>query len=194
MKRSFVFTLCLLTAGLMFAPVAHAAVDAFIWFDNIKGESMDPQHQGWIELESYNFSAPAPAPPAAPAPAGVARRGPGSFSVVKRTDKASPLLSQAAIKGTLVPAIVVEVRKGSQYYRYELKNVMVSSFRTAGGGAGGAVPTEQVTLNFGAIELKYEEQKSSPKAAPPPASYKLSGDSKSVQPAQGAAQAPALKR
>ncbi len=170
MKRSFVFALCLLAAGLMSAPVAHAAVDAFMWFDSIKGESMDPQHQGWIELQSYNFSSPAPAPPAGAAPAGLAKSGPGTFTFTKTVDKASPLLQKAT--GKHFPSVVIEMRKtgsGSPaYLKYELKNVMVSSFNMAGGGRGAAVQTESLTLNFASIELKYPEQKGPGPVGPKP--------------------------
>ncbi len=99
--------------------------------------------------------------------------GPGSVSLVKRTDKSSPLLSKAAATGRLVPAVQIDVPKtGGQgpYLRYELKNVMVSSFRPGGGSSAGA-PMESLSLNFAKIEFRYDEQKAPPKVAAP---YKAS--------------------
>ena len=158
--------------ALALATNARAAFDTYLKIDEVPGESIDAAHAGWIDLLSVRWSAPPPAPPAAPAPAGVARRGPGSITLSKKLDKASPLLKQAAAAGKFLHAVQIELPKGAaqgpkSYYRYELKNVMVSSISMAGGGAGGVAPTEQLTLNFAAIELKYEEQKGPPKDPKP---------------------------
>src|SRR5664279_5907615 len=81
----------LLTAGLVFAPVARAAVDAFIWFEGIAGESRDPQHMGWMEVSSFQLQQIRNT-----AGVGSATGGAGSgkvsvhdISITKSTDKAS---------------------------------------------------------------------------------------------------------
>lgn len=33
------------------------AFDAFIWFDGIPGESVDPAHTSWIEITAFNLAA-----------------------------------------------------------------------------------------------------------------------------------------
>ena len=39
-----------------------------------------------------------------------------------------------------------------------MSTVLVSSFQTGGSAGGDVVPTDQVSLNFGKIELVYKEQ------------------------------------
>jgi type VI secretion system secreted protein Hcp len=138
----------------------------YMKFEGVDGEATASGHDRWIEIQSCQFTTPPPAVPRAPAPAGVASGGPGKIVLTKRGDKASPLLSKAAATGKLVPAVQVDVPKtGGQgpnaYLRYELKNVMVSSF------SGGGTPTESLSLNFTKIEFAYEEQKVPPKVAAP---------------------------
>lgn len=163
-------------ALLSIAQTSEAA--GFIKFDGVDGEFTRAGETGWIEVYSYSFAVPPPAAPSAPAPAGVATGGPGSLSIVKKGDKASPQLMKASAQGTIFPIVRVEVPKTSQgpqvYLKYELKNVMITSIQTTGGGAGGGVPTEQVSFNYTKIEYKYAEQKGTVKK-PPAAAYSLSG-------------------
>jgi len=167
----------LFLAFVLAAAVAEPALGGPIYmkYEGIDGEATTADHGKWIEINSVQFAAPPPAVPRAPAPAGVAVGGPGRVSFVRRADKASPLLSKAAATGKLVPAVQVDVPKtGGQgaYMRYELKNVMVSSFSAGGGGGAAAgAPMESLSLNFTKIEFKYDEQKVPPKVAAP---YKAS--------------------
>jgi type VI secretion system secreted protein Hcp len=144
----------------------------YMQYEGIPGEAAEPAHNKWIEVQSYQWAAPPPAAPHAPSPAGVAVGGPGRLSLVKRVDKASPLLSKAAAAGKVVPVVLVDVPKGTApgsapYLRYELKNVMVSSYSVSGQGSGDPVPTESLSLNFTKIEYKYGEQKGPAKGFAP---------------------------
>ncbi|MCM3878452.1 MAG: type VI secretion system tube protein Hcp [Thermoanaerobaculia bacterium] len=167
MKRTS--RILVMALGLVLATNAPAAYEGYLKIDGIPGESTDAAHHGFIDVHSFHWGVAPPAPPAAPAPAGVARGGPARFSFSKRVDKSSPLLKQAAASGKQIPSAVIEVLKAGPgpraYLSYELKNVMVSSYSMSGQGAGDPIPTEQVTLNFSSIELKYVEQKK-PGAAP----------------------------
>lgn len=194
MKRTLVLTgLAATLAGPAFGgPI-------YMQYEGIPGEASAPGHDKWIEVSSIQWGVALPAPPPAPAPAGVAVGGPGTVSLAKRTDKSSPLLSKAAATGKLVPAVRIDVPKPTSqnpnaYLSYELKNVMISSFRAAGAGGAGA-PTESLSLNFTKIEFQYAEQKASQSGAPAPASYSLTGAPKTPTPSKGATtQAPATRR
>jgi type VI secretion system secreted protein Hcp len=155
--------------AFVFAVLAGPAFGGPIYmqYEGVPGEASAPGHDKWIEIQSCQWATPLPAVPRAPAPAGVAVGGPGRLVLVKKVDRSSPLLSKAAAAGKLVPAVLVDVPKGAAYLRYELKNVMVSSFSVSAQGAGDPVPTESLSLNFTRIELRYEEQKVSPKLAVP---------------------------
>lgn len=186
-----------LFVAFVLAAVAAPAFGAPIYmqYEGVPGEVTVAGHDKWIELQSCAFSPQPPAIPRAPAPAGVAVGGPGSVSLVKRTDKASPLLSRAAATGKLVPAVQIDVPRPTNpnaYLRYELKNVMISSFSA---GGGGSTPMESLTLNFTKIEFKYDEQKAPAGAAPPPVGYSLAGAPKTPTPSKGTTtQAPTVRR
>ncbi len=180
------------TSGALVLSAALAAPalggPIFMQYEGVNGDAIAADHKDWIEVQSYQWATPPPAAPRAPAPAGVAVGGPGRVSLVRRVDKASPLLRKAATTGKLVPAVNLDVPKTAgqgttPYMRYELKNVMVSSYSNAGVGlddvgrrslavphvssAGSAAPTETLSLNYTKIEYRYAEQKAPPKFAAP---------------------------
>src|SRR5262249_32824123 len=69
------------------------------------------------------------------------------ISITKKSDRASPLLFQAAATGRHFPKVTLHVRKagGDGYLTYVLEDVLVSS---AHASSGGHRPTESVTLSF----------------------------------------------
>ncbi|MEO8056539.1 MAG: type VI secretion system tube protein Hcp [Acidobacteriota bacterium] len=172
MRKSAIPAIGFVFATVLAVPALGGPI--YMQYEGVPGEATTAGHDKWIEVSSIQWATPLPAVPRAPAPAGVASGGPGRVLLMKRVDKASPLLSKAAATGRLVPAVQLDVPKtggqgSSPYMRYELKNVMVSSFSAGGGGGGTA--TESLSLNFTRIEFAYEEQKVPPKVAAP---YKAS--------------------
>lgn len=60
-----------------------------------------------------------------------------------------------AARNGKIPQLVLTDKKDSRgYYRYELKNVLVSSYSVSG-AAGDALPAEQFSLNFEEIKVTY---------------------------------------
>jgi type VI secretion system secreted protein Hcp len=79
--------------------------------------------------------------------------------VVKELDKSSPKLMEKCAMGAVMPSLVIDVCRaagGSTYYKYELENVMVTSFHSSGSTEEG-VPVETVTFNFEEITVTYTE-------------------------------------
>lgn len=170
MKRSSLVLIAV--AGALLVSGASTAAPIYMQYEGVDGSVTAAGHDKWIELNSVQWGVPLPAPPPAPAPAGVATGGPGSLRIVKRVDKASPLLSKAATSGKVVPAVQVDIPKGSApgttpYLRYELKNVMITSYSVSGQGSGDPIPTESISFNFAKMEHKYAEQKAAPKRPAP---------------------------
>jgi len=156
---------------LAVAPTASAA--GYIRFDGIDGDVARGDHKHWCNLTSVSFPTSPPKPPLAPAPAGVSTGGPGRIIVVKKADKATPLLKQAAAKGTLLPSVEIDVAAATPgptpYLRYKLDRCFVKSWSTSGDADGNRPPvtgTETFTLEFSGIELHYAEQKVSGKQPP----------------------------
>ena len=80
--------------------------------------------------------------------------------LVKQVDKATPKLMEKCAKGEVIPSVILEISTGGTYkrtyYKYELKNVIVSSFYSKG-DINEYVPTETFTLHFEWFKVTYSE-------------------------------------
>jgi type VI secretion system secreted protein Hcp len=145
----------------------------------IPGESAARGHEEWIDLISFNQGVQA----ATTAGAGGVRRGRTEFEdiiIIKHLDKASPLLQRAAVVGSVIPLVVIELAKSGPeqqvFYRYELRDVQVKRYnigstgqkeisdlgqpRVEVGGPGlSEIPFEEIALGFGKILVQYRVQR-----------------------------------
>jgi type VI secretion system secreted protein Hcp len=147
------------------APVANRA-SAFLKVDGpqgmIQGESTDAAHPGWIELMSFQFGASASTGAGTATGAGAGRANLNEITITKRVDKASTALRLAFASGQHIKEVILHCRKAGSdgtvvYYQVTLQNVLISSDR--GGGTGAGVPTESLSLNFTKMNVEYTPQK-----------------------------------
>jgi type VI secretion system secreted protein Hcp len=138
--------------------------DGFLKLDGIDGESNDAKHKNEIEILSYHWGVSQSVTGTASSTGTFSgqRCDIAPLSVVKQLDKSSPKLFQAcAAADPIKSAILTLCRAGGdkqQYMEYKLSDVIISSVRTGGASEGeGGVPTEEVGLNFGKVELKYTQ-------------------------------------
>ena len=90
---------------------ALAAVDAFIWFDNVPGESSDAAHKGWIEVSSFSWGASGHSNiGSASSGGGAGKVSMHEIVITKPTDRSSPLLRTAAANGRHFNAVKLEMR------------------------------------------------------------------------------------
>jgi type VI secretion system secreted protein Hcp len=76
------------------------------------------------------------------------------ISITKFVDKASPKLFETLSRGVHIPKVTILVRKtGKVYLQYTLTNVSITSIQL--GGGGGSAPQENVTFNYGSLEIHY---------------------------------------
>lgn len=136
---------------------------AYIKFDGVDGESEDKDHKKWSDLLSFSQSLHKPGGGAT----GAARRRGDvvleDIQVTKQLDKSSPKIAEAVCKGKVFPKVEIEVTASITdsgrvtYYKYELKNVSVTSYSVSGGGQSEDKPTEDLSLNFEEIKVTYTE-------------------------------------
>ncbi|MEM7783564.1 MAG: type VI secretion system tube protein Hcp [Planctomycetota bacterium] len=136
-------------------------MSAYIKFDGVDGESKDSGHDKWSDLLSMSQGLSQPISGAT----GAARRRGNvnvqDVSIVKLLDKSSPKLAEAVCKGRVFPKVEIDMTatntdgKRATYYRYELKNVLVSSYQVS--GSANDQPVENVSLNFEEIKVTYTE-------------------------------------
>lgn len=159
---------------LVFAESAHSA--AYMKLGDIKGEATHKDHKGWIEINSVStplMQASDVAKPAATARSGVSvatgdvtgdgvaavktipKRNYEPIKFSKPIDKSTPLLRKAAQDGTVFATAIVDVDdpdNPGQMLRYELKNVFITSYQTAG-AASSSAPQEGLSLNYEEVKL-----------------------------------------
>lgn len=89
----------------------------------------------------------------------VSRERTGHVTLIKRIDKASPLLFKRCVDGTVVPLVTVQLTRedGQTYLKYELRNVMVSSISHGGDLDGDGLPDETLELTLGGAKLTYTQ-------------------------------------
>lgn len=144
-------TLSLVLVGL--SNYANAA--AFIKFDGIDGEATDRGHDAWIDVLSISHSISRNADSSST----TRSSGAATFSditITKELDKSSPRLAEAVSSGKIIPSVEFDLTSPSgTYYKYELKNVMITSYSMSGNADD--VPMEELSLNFEEIKTTYTE-------------------------------------
>ena len=155
-----------MVVGVVPGPVA--AVDMYIKFDGVDGESKDDKHDKWIDVLSMQWNnvsnrSIAARPRRDVRPRRGDRAGDAeikSLTLTKYYDAASVSLMKACAEGKHIPRVLVELTPSEgepvNYLKVELENVYVSSYNLSGGS--GSVPTESVTLNFAKFEYAYIEE------------------------------------
>lgn len=132
----------------------------FAKYEGVDGESDDANHDKWIDIMSYEWGLER-----ANATVGDSRRR-GSAVVDDLVmefayEKAAPKLLEKCHKGEVIPTLEVELTASyggsrSTYLRYEMKNVLCSTYHV-GGSADGSPPTVVIANNFEEIKVTYTE-------------------------------------
>jgi len=133
---------------------ALAALNAYMQFGDINGESHDSAHMGWIEIDSFQWGVGrGSAMGSAASGAGAGRTSINEITIMKHEDVSSPKLQEACATGKHFPKVVIETeRAGGQIMRVTLEDVIVSAVHMS---SGGDRPTETVTLSFARSMTQY---------------------------------------
>ena len=138
-----------------------AAVDYFLKIDGIEGESTDSKHKGEIEILSFSWGETQTV--GGPGGGSRARKVQmQDFNFVMTANKASPKLLLACASGQHLKDARFVARKAgksqNEFLVYKFTDILVSSYQTGGSG-GETLPMDQVSLNFGRIEVEFRPQK-----------------------------------
>ena len=138
---------------------------AYAKYDGIDGEATDKEHVGWSEVLSFSFGVEREVSSSTGARTASSPSF-SDFTMVKSIDKSSPKLFLASATGSAIKSLNFEMTRGdgSAYLKYELTNVMVTSYNIGGSGQGDNVPTENFSLNFEEIKVTYTERDSEGKS------------------------------
>lgn len=134
------------------------AVDMFLKIEGVDGEVTAAAHKAWIEVLSWSWGL-SQAGGGGTGAGGALGRLVGHVSIVKRIDKATPLLFKRCSDGTVLPLVTVELARGGgglTYLKYDLNSVLVSSI-AHGDVDGDGIPDETITLDFTGAKLTYTQ-------------------------------------
>ena len=127
-------------------------------FDGVDGESKYSETDKWSDVLSYSWGAHKPGGGAT----GQSRRRGSAvvddLVIVKEIDKSTAKIQEKLLMGEVIPLVeVAEYQNGNQVWKYELKNVQVSSFFITGSADAPGADLEQITLNYEEIKWTYTE-------------------------------------
>lgn len=138
------------------------AIDVYL---QIKGESADSAHQGWIELTSAQWGVLQPKSATASTGGGhtAERCEHQSVSITKLADLSSPIFMQTCSSGRTIPKAKLEFMRADsegrpvKYYEVELENVLIGSVDQA--VHEGSILHDTIGLKFSRVRWKYTQQK-----------------------------------
>jgi len=140
-----------------------AAVDYFIKFDGIKGESADAKHKDEIDVESWSWGETHAGGAPSGGGGGAGKVSMQDFHFAMRLNRASPGLMKACATGQHIKMATLSGRKAGkgqqEYLTFKFHDVLVSSVQTGGFEDTDVVPTDQVSFNFAKIEVEYKPEK-----------------------------------
>src|SRR2546430_10778089 len=138
-----------------------AAVDFFIKFDGIKGESTDAKHKDEIDVESWSWGETLAAGGAGGG-GGAGKVAMQDFHFTMQQNTASVGLMRACATGEHIKSATLTARKAGkgqqEYLTFKFHDVLVSSFQTGGTEHTDIAPIDQVSFNFAKIEVDYRRQ------------------------------------
>lgn len=142
------------------------AFDTYLKINGVAGEAMHKSHAGEMEILSFSLGASNPAT-VGTGTGGLSagRVSVSTMDIMKKSDKASPILFQACCNGKHFDQAVITLNKAtgeggqSPFLKYTLTDVMVERVQWMGNGTtGDDTPAESVSLAFAKIEVEYQQQ------------------------------------
>lgn len=133
----------------------------YLKLGSLKGAVTAGPYKDWIEVDAYSWGfsvAVQTTVGAANNRLSAGKVTPGDLHLVKRQDDTTTQFMLQSLQGknidtaTLAVTIQASDSGESKYIEYVMKNVICSSFSTAGSNGGGE-PSENITLNFSQIEF-----------------------------------------
>ena len=146
-----------------------AAVDYFLKFDGIKGESTDSKHKDEIDVESWSWGETQTGTQGPGGGGGAGKVQMQDFHFVMQLNRSSPLLAKACAVGQHIKSATLTTRKAGkgqqEYLVYKFYDLLISSYQT-GGSSEAVNPLDQVSFNFAKVEMEYRPQKPDGTLAP----------------------------
>lgn len=137
-------------------------MSGFLKYGNVKGESSDSGHKGWIDITAWKFDI-ARAITSATSTKGDRESSNaeiGDLILSKHTDSSTPKLFIESCCGTGQDVTLHLTKTGAGsgadvYMEFILKNALISNFALSGNDKSARRPQEVIAISFVEIEIKY---------------------------------------
>ena len=137
------------------------AVDMFMKIEGISGESKDSKHSKEIDVLAWSWGLSNSGSAHVGGGSGAGKANFQDLSFTKWVDMATTPLMLAVANGKHVASATLVVRKAGEhpleYLTIVMKDCLMTSLSTGGSGGEDRL-TENVTISFGEVEVKYKEQ------------------------------------
>ena len=137
------------------------AVDMFLKLEPLKGEAQDDAHKDEIDILAWSWGMSQSGTTHMGSGGGAGKVNVQDISLTKYVDNSSTDLMKFCTNGDHIEEGTLVVRKAGgealEYIILVMKDIIVSSVSTGGSGGEDRL-TENVSLNFGAYEIKYTPQ------------------------------------
>lgn len=141
-----------------------AAVDYFIKLDGIPGESTDSKHKGEIDVDNWSWGQINSGTHGGGSGGGAGKVNMQDFNFAMKVNKASPKMFLACATGQHIKEGILICRRAGkeqqEYLKIKFTDLLISNYQTGGQNGENVVPMDQISLNFGKIEISYAPQKS----------------------------------
>ncbi len=151
----------LVSSVLISSSMTTADAAIFMKIEGIEGEVTENGHEGWIEVDSFQFSA-------SRAISETASGGRGTISVTSFSDiaittalsKASPAIFTQAVLGDKGISVMIDFTKttagkADTFAKYLFTNTLISSYGISAVSGADSAPSETISLNFVKIDFSF---------------------------------------
>jgi type VI secretion system secreted protein Hcp len=138
------------------------ATDFFLKIDGIPGESQDTKHKDEIDIEAFYWGVTNQGSHSGGGGGGAGKAELQDFQFSTRLNKASPMLFLSCATGKHLKSAVLTARKAGkdlqEFLVVKFSDLLISSYQISGTEAS-APPMDQVSFNFGRVDIEYRLQK-----------------------------------
>ncbi len=137
------------------------SIECFIEIDGVEGESVVKDFEGQIDVLAWSWGMSQSGTSHVGGGSGSGRASVQDLSITKYTDSATHALIKACLTGEHFETATLTARKAGGealiYFKVVMNKVLITSV-SAGASQGEDRQTENVTLNFGKVEVEYTPQ------------------------------------
>jgi type VI secretion system Hcp family effector len=131
-------------------PFLASGYSIYLWIDGVAGESLESNHEGWIEGTGYSQTM------GAPTASGESPQE--TFEIEKELDRASPALYDAVHTGRVFARVMVDVSRTVRFLRIEMRDARIRQVvQSAVSMTERLRPTEKISFEYRRIQWTYSK-------------------------------------